>query len=1041
MVRFGILGAVEVADRDRRIAVRGPRQVALLAFLLLHANRAVSVDQLTEALWGNQDPSGAVKRVQVAVGRLRKALEVDDNTARSRLRSTAGGYLLAVAPGELDADVFGARIEEGLRVLESGDPDRAAELLRDALSLWRGPPLADVAYENFAQGEIWRLEELRSAAIEARVDADLQTGQHAAVIGELGALLAAHPARERLAELLMLALYRSGRQADALEIYRRTRVHLTSELGLEPGPALEALQAQILGHDRALARSDPGARLERSVPNRGNRGGEDERGFMTGPQPQRPPALGTATVGREHATREIVEHNLPVQVSSFVGRDVEMKELRRLLPERRMLTLTGSGGVGKTRLAQAVAASLLDRSTDGVWFIDLAPLADSSLVAATVTGVLGLREEPGRPAREVLTSALSNRSLLLILDNCEHVVGEAASVAEQLIGACPGIVILATSREPLRIPGEQVYRVPSLSLPPAGAQDPDRLLDSAAARLFVDRAVHQRPGFALDRDNSALVARVCRRLDGIPLAIELATARLRSLSLVDLEARLDDRFRLLTGGNRTALPRQQTLEAMIDWSYELLSPTEQEVLEHLSVFPGGFDLEAAEAVATPGQRSWALNDVVALVDKSLVQSDDNTSRYRLLESVREYAAARLRARSADAARAARAAHRDHYLVLAESARPHLIGRDQARWLDRLQLELDNLRAAISECASDPDPEPGLRLADALRYFWAYRQPTAEGAQAVCAALDRPDAGAPTLARGRALVAAGHLLADIDPQYSAAVARLHEAAAIGRALFDEHLRTEALHGVLTIDAIRVDEDAHDALTEEGLRAARALDDPHLTAQMLMAAASSTRVAHSQSLRRFEDALALARQTGDQVLSVRALAALGYSAMYAGEISVARARLDEAVRLFRDIGDQSGLSHSACNLGFALYVAGSNAPARAMFDETLQIARHHGDWLHVAYAQLGRALIKTRAGDAKGAATLHGTADALHDNLGTRVRPFESRLRDADIAALRATLGDDAFELAFDAGRTQTPQPNSRPHDPVMPAAADPTLRRR
>ena len=806
----------------------------------------------------------------------------------------------------------------------------------------------------------------------------------------------------------MLALYRSGRQAEALQDYQEFRRVLSEQLGLEPGPGLQQLELAILARDPSL-----------DLPTSAPTSDEPKLGSARGSQPR---------------------HNLPVQFSSFVGRDVEMNELRRLLSERRMLTLTGSGGVGKTRLAHAVAASLLDRSTDGVWFIDLAPLADSSLVAATVTGVLGLREEPGRPAREVLTSTLRYRSLLLILDNCEHVVGEAASVAEQLIGACPGIVILATSREPLRIPGEQVYRVPSLSLPPAGAQDPDRLLDSAAVRLFVDRAVHQRRGFALDRDNSALVARVCRRLDGIPLAIELATARLRSLSLVDLEARLDDRFRLLTGGNRTALPRQQTLEAMIDWSYDLLSPTEQEVLGHLSVFPGGFDLEAAESVATPGQRGWALNDVVALVDKSLVQSDDTTSRYRLLESVREYAAARL-SRSSDAARAARAAHRDHYLALAESARPHLIGRGQARWLDRLQLELDNLRAVISECASDPDPEPGLRLADALRYFWAYRQPTAEGAQAVCAALDRPDARAPTLARGRALVAAGHLLADIDPQYGAAVARLHEAAAIARALFDEHLRAEALHGVLTIDAIRVDEDAHDALAEEGLRVARALDDPHLTAQMLMAAASSTRVAHSQSLRRFEDALALARQTGDQVLSVRALAALGYSAMYAGEISVARARLDEAVRLFRDIGDQSGLSRSACNLGFALYVAGANAPARAMFDETLQIARHHGDWLVVAYAQLGRALIKTRAGDAHGAVTLHGIADALHDNLGTRVRPFESQLRDTDIAALRATLGDDAFELAYDAGRAQTPPPNSRPHDPVTPAAADPRLRRR
>ncbi|MBV9414272.1 MAG: winged helix-turn-helix domain-containing protein [Solirubrobacterales bacterium] len=1006
---YRILGRLEVSDGDRRIEVGGDKQRALLMILLLHAGEIVSADRLIDDLWGERPPPAALGALQTHISRLRKVLDRDlpgsghangdpgGMSSDAVLVTRGHGYLLRLAPGELDVDRFRELVEQGRAALAAGQPAKAAAVLRDALRLWRGPPLADCTYEAFAQAPIAQLEELHLGAVEDRAEADLALGRHGELVAELRALVEHHPLRERLRGELMLALYRCGRQAEALEMYQEFRRALSEQLGLEPGPSLQQLELAILARDPSLDR--PPSAL-----------GSDE------PPAGSPASPDTEPVERPTVTGFEPQHNLPAQVSSFVGRDREVSELRGLLSERRTLTLTGAGGVGKTRLALEVAASLLDGSGDGVWFVDFAPLADASLVAATAATVLAVGEEPGRSPRDMLITALRNRRLLLILDNCEHVIDEAASLADQLISACPGIAILATSREPLRIAGEQLYRVPSLALPTAGVDDPERLLDSAAVRLFVDRANQQRPGFALDRDNAGVVARLCRRLDGIPLAIELAAARLRSLSLSNLEARLDQRFRLLTGGSRTALPRQQTLEALIDWSYNLLSATEQEVLEHLSVFPGSFNLESTDAVASPRHTGSVLDEVVALVDKSLIQWDDTTNRYRLLESVREYAAARLLARSADAARAAHAAHRDHYVALAETARPHLIGHGQAQWLDRLEPELDNLRAAISECASDPDPEPGLRLADALRYFWAYRRPRAEGPAAVCAALDRPGARASTLACGRALIAAGHLLAEISAQYDAAVACLHEAAAIARALSDEHLRTDSLHWLLAINAARGDEETHEAFADEGLRAARALGDPHLTAQMLMASASSTRVAHSQSLRRFNEALALARETGDQVLSLRALAALGYTALYAGEVSLARARLDEAVRLFRAIGDQTGLSRSACNLGFALYVDGADAHALAMFDETLQIARRNGDWLIVAYAQLGRALVQARAGDARGAATLHGTADALHDKLGTRLLPVQSRLRDADIAALRATLGDEAFDLAYNAGRT-------------------------
>ncbi|MGZ6637117.1 MAG: ATP-binding protein [Solirubrobacteraceae bacterium] len=610
-------------------------------------------------------------------------------------------------------------------------------------------------------------------------------------------------------------------------------------------------------------------------------------------------------------------------------------------------------------------------------------------------------------------------------------IDSAAMLAEQIVTACPLVAVVSTSREPLRIAGEHVYRVPSLSLPATDDGDPECLPDSEAVRLFVDRARQQRRGFALDSQNCGSVARLCHRLDGIPLAIELAAARLRSIAPDEIEKRLDQRFALLTGGTRTALPRQQTLQALIDWSYTLLSPSEQEVLQRLSVFAGGFDLESAEMVAGYGQDGSVLDVVVALVDKSLVEWDDTNDRYRLLESIRDYAAAKLLARGDAAAEAVYAAHRDYYLGLAETAVPHLIGHGQAEWLDRLQLELDNLRAAISECVADPDPEPALRLAHGLRFFWAYREPSAEGAHAVCAALDRPDAQAPTLLRGRALIAAAHLLTAIAGEYDAARARAHEALAIARGFSDERLLAEALNELLFASIIEGDEETHARLADEAVRAARALGDPNLTARILFGATGSTCVSHNVRARALKESLVLARDTGDQILHVRALGALGYAAMQAGEMSTARRYLEHATRLVRNTGDQSGLTTCALNLGLASYLDGADAVARALFDEALRIAQRNGDLYMLAHAQLGLALLATRAGNAYAAATLHGVADAIHERLGTSVDSVESRLRAPDINALRETLGNEAFEHAYDAGRRVDP---SVEHTLPNPAAA-------
>jgi predicted ATPase/DNA-binding SARP family transcriptional activator len=984
-MQFRILGPLEVADGDRLVSLAAAQR-SVLALLLLSANEVVSADRLIGELWGDEVPESGRKALQARVAQLRKALGGDGG----RIATRAPGYLLRVDRDELDLYCFERLVSEA----DGAEPADAAAKLREALGLWRGAPLVDLSYASFAQPAIRRLEELRLAAFEKRIEADLELGRQADLVGELEMLVEEHPLREHLRAQLMLALYRCGRQADALAVYVNARRVLVEQLAVEPSAPLRQLQQAILRQDASL----------------------DLAATVAAHAPLVAPASESARSGLREDRN--VPHNLPAQISTFIGREHELSELRQLQSRARVITLTGAGGVGKTRLVLQLAASMLDGSGDGAWFVDLAPLTDATLVAAQLAGALGVREQPGRPLLQSLIAACSARQLLVILDNCEHVIGEAANVAHQLVRSCPRMIILATSREPLAIEGEHLYRVPPLFVPPANA-DPDRLLACDAVRLFADRARQQRSDFAVDPDNASAVGRLCRRLDGIPLAIELAAARLRTLPLDEIDNRLDQRFRLLTGGNRITPPRHQTLQALIDWSYDLLNPEEQEMLERLSVFAGGFDLYSAEAVAGAGFDSpvGVLDRLAALVDKSLLQADDvGAVRYRLLETVRDYATARLLARSQTAAGALRAAHCDHYLALAETAAPHLIGHGQTEWLDRLQLEFDNLRAAISTSLQDSNPATGLRLGRALCYFWLYREPRGEGAAALSAALDRPDAQQPTLQRGRALVAAGILLTMVTGEYDAAAARAQEALAIARALADEHLRAEALHVLAIVNGFRGDAQAHLELTGEGLALAMATADPHLTAVLLIERGSSPQLSHAERARTNETSLELSRRAGNKVLHLRTLNNLGYLEMEAGEISAARTHLTEGVRLAREIGDRRGLSFNSCTLGFASYLDNADADARAMFDQSLDIAQRDGDQLMVAYAHLGLALVASRAGDAQTAATLHGAADAAHGKLGTHLDTLESRLRDTDLTRLRATLGDTAFQTAYNAGHT-------------------------
>jgi predicted ATPase/DNA-binding CsgD family transcriptional regulator len=712
--------------------------------------------------------------------------------------------------------------------------------------------------------------------------------------------------------------------------------------------------------------------------------------------------------------------NLPAQVSSFIGREAELAEVRGLMAGSRLVTLTGAGGAGKTRLALQVMAGLADGAGDGVWFADLAALGEPDMVAVTVADVLGVRQEPGLPVLNSLVEAVGGRSLIVLLDNCEHIIGACAKLADAMLRGCPNLALLATSREPLGIDGERVYRVPSLGVPTDGA-DAATIEASEAVRLLADRAGAQGVALAGDEPAAEVAGRICRRLDGIPLAIELAAARLRVMSAEELEARLDERFSLLTGGSRAALPRQQTLQAMVDWSWELLTGAERVVLAALSVFAGGFGLAAAEAVAAG--RDVPAGEVVglvgALVDKSLVQFGDPGSgpgRYRLLETVRQYAAGRLDAQGPAADRA-RAAHRDYYLALAEAADPQLVGPDQAGWLDRLDAELGNLRAAIAFSLTQSDPEPGLRLAGSLRTYWRARGHAAEGADVLRTLLDMPAAQEATLPRARALAVAANLLQQTG-SYAIAGEYCQEALAIARAVGDDYLVGELLYVRAWVLLRQGQRGAALPLIERGLDLASRLGEPHLTANLLSARAHATYATGDRpgAARDAAEALRLFRQAGDRQHVATQLGNLGNYELSAGDLDAARRHLAEALEIFRALHHRDGIVYQAFNLGLAEYLSGSPGAAEALFAESLDLARRSGIKAISAYALIGLAMAGHGGAGPGRSARLHGAADQALADLGRVLDPLEARLADLDRQRLRAAMGAEAFQAEYAAGRT-------------------------
>jgi predicted ATPase/DNA-binding SARP family transcriptional activator len=1053
-VRVGILGPLEVRDdAGTLVTVGGARLRALLIRLAIADGRAVSADRLAEDLWDGQRPVDAANAVQALVSRLRGAV------GRNTVEFGPAGYRLVVDHDGVDARAFERQVGAGRRALADGRPAEAASLLAEALGQWRGPALADVADAAFAASAITRLSELRLAALEDRIDAELALGRGTELVPELQELAAEHPLRERLRGQLMRALQAAGRQADALTAYEDIRRALAEQLGVDPTPALAAVHLAIL-RGEPPAQLPPAGRTQAAQP------------ALTGQEP--PVASGTAGTARpawadgaRAPTARLT--NLPAQLTSFVGREQELRRVGKLLGEARLVTLTGPGGAGKTRLSVEASARLAeqrpDELSDGVWFVPLAPVRDALDVPQAVLAALGIQEmawpaDPAEAARlaalpplDRLTDALTSRRLLLVLDNCEHVAAATARLAGQVLAVASGVRILVTSREPLGVTGETLCPVPSLELPPEEA-DASEAARSPAVRLFADRATAVRPGFALDEVTAGPVVRICRALDGIPLAIELAAARLRALTAAQVADRLDDRFRLLSVGDRAALPRHQTLRAVVDWSWELLDEPERAVLRRLSVFGGGATPAGAEHVCALGPADGTdhrdvIDLVAALVDKSLVMATgEHQVRYQLLETVRAYAADRLA--EAGEAHRARAAHAEFFLDLAERAEPELRSSDQLVWLNRMTAEHDNFSAALRHVIAAGDTASALRFVGALTWFWITRDYDAEAAEwaasvaqiagdapppglhdawAICQLValmsqwqEHPPSTASMKDVARRVTAltsgASHPLLMLAAPMVAVLGGDSEEARRGLRLMGEHsdpwLRaaSEVFGGHLALNDGHVDEAA--AGLAAGYSAFRELGDRWGVVVSLtgLANVELARAAPAEAVRLLNEARGytsegLASNFGEMI-SI----SLGRALALAGEFDAARAELEHGIEVAERIGERDDHANGYVELCELARREGDLGLAHQQLDRALEIVDPHAQrpdmtgMAAMAYSRAG--CLAEQEGDLDEAACWHAKALALLAQGGTSLLPSNPVLATVveGLAALAAARGDHA-----------------------------------
>ena len=986
-LEFQLLGGCNILVHGRPLPPpRYRKEWWLLALLVLRHDRESSRDALAEAFWPDSDGSRALLYLRRSLTNLRHALGPE------------AARLLSPSPRTLRFDLSGAsadvvEFDQALRKTASRMPSE--EALARAVALYRGPLLPDCA-DEWVLPERAERAQAYLAALEGLAQEAARRGDPAGAVHLLRRLVSADPGRESATSALMEALAEGGDRAAVTLVYQNLRRLLRQDLRVDPSPETQALYQRLTRQE-----AKP-------------------------PTPESPPALPSW-------------RHLPIPLSGLVGRVQEIEEVTGWLRRCRLVTLLGAGGVGKTRLAIGAAEAALPQFADGVWFVDLAPLSVPSLVPEATAKALGIGEAPGRSPEQRLVEALASASLLLVLDNCEHVLDASAALAASLLSACPNLRVLATSRQGLRVPGEQIYDVPPLRLPPREQvgflADPDHaeknvsaLLEYEAVRLFVERATQTSPVFRLSRRNAEAVVEICRHLDGIPLALELAAARVRSLSPSEICARLGDRLRLLVAGSRAAPPRHQTLRAAIDWSYGLLSPPERFLLHRLSAFAGGWRLEEAEAVCAEavcaeadgaeadgarGAEPWEILDLLtSLVEKSLVcteAGEKGATRYRLQETVRQYARKRLQESGEEQSQRGR--HRDEFCRLAEWARPEIQGPGQTAVLDRLEEEHDNLRAALDCCLEDPDgAQLGLRLAGDLFFLWWIRGYFAEGQRHYAAALGRAGAEQPTAARARALSRAGGLLS-VHGDAAAARPLFEEGLAIARALGDRKAEANLLCNLGDISTESDPPTARAAL-EESLAIHREIENPsgiaHSALLLGNVALRQEERAEAQAL--YAESLALNRALGNPQKMGHALWCLARSAMSLGDHARARALLEECVALFRELHDPWGLSAALALAGEAAMQVGDDAQARPLLAEHLRLVvrmgmPHSAPWVLRCFGRLAAA----RGGLAR-TARAFGAADVFQGTEAPLSPPEASVL-----AAARAGLGEAAFAAAWSGGQ--------------------------
>jgi predicted ATPase/DNA-binding SARP family transcriptional activator len=912
--QFRILGPIEAIVDGRPAALGAPKQRALLALLLVDRRRVVTAEQLIDGLWGEDPPASAMQSLQVYVHGLRRAL------GAGRIATSGRGYRAVVDEEELDLDRFERSLDRGRAALEAGRVDDAADELRDALACWRGPALADLPEETRRAADAERLEELRLTALELLLDAELASGRHDAVVAELEALTAEHPYREKFLEQRLLALYRCGRQAEALEVYREARRLLADELGLEPSPALQELERAILRQEPSLA----------------------------------PPPAPT------RSTRP-----LPVPPTPLVGRRLELAAVSALFRDEgaRLVTLTGPGGTGKTRLALAVAHALEPELRDGAMFVGLAPVSSPELLVPTIAEALDVHEGEG-PLSEGVIEHLRNRRMLLVLDNFEQLLAAAPFVGD-LLAAAPRVWVLATSRAPLRLAAEHEYPVPPFETPDASLPF-ETLVQTDALRLFAARARAVDPGFELDATGARDVARVCGRLDGLPLAIELAAARSKLLAPGEILERLEREPNLLPSGPRDAPVRQRTLAATIHWSYDLLAAEERAAFARLGVFAGGCTLEAAERVC-----DVSLESLSTLVDNNLLRRRD--SRFSMLETVRHFAVERF---EETGAAEVRRRHAEWLTELAEATRQaNLGGEDPVPWLDRLEAEHANIRAALA-WALEADVGLALELVSALRPFWEVRGHFAEGLRWAEQALGNNDVAPPELRTKAVAFAAGAALrlGDLDR----ADELYGEVLTLARELGDVEGEARALSDLGTVAAVAGDISNARRFLEESVDRYRELGVP----RGLAIALSNLGDAAGQE-RRFEEAIAVTT---------------------------------EALTIQRELGDRGRAAISLNNLGYFSLQTGDLEPARVWLEECVRLSFELGYKEVMAYALASFVQLCLLDGDAVRAAHLAGVADQLQIDAGVLIQPVERALFEEAKTAAKDRLGDE-YEAIHDGAMTE------------------------